>query len=100
MVYLGFGEDGHVASLFPRGPELAATHQGTIGTDAPVQPRERISLTLPTICAAQHLILVITSVEKHRIFQRACNSSEAKDLPLAEVLRKTRASVSVFIVEG
>ena len=100
VVYLGFGEDGHVASLFPRGPELAAMHQGTIETFAPVQPRQRISLTLPTICAAQHLILFISSVEKYRIYQRVCKTPEAKDLPLAEVLRKTRASVSVFIVEG
>ena len=100
VAYLGFGEDGHVASLFPRGPELAATHQGTIDTFARVQLRERISLTLPTICAAQHLIFLISSVEKYRIYQRACKAPEAQKLPLAEVLRKTRASVSVFIFEG
>ena len=100
MAYLGFGEGGHVASWFPRGPELAATHQGTIDTFARVQLRERISLTLPTICAAQHLIFLISSVEKYRIYQRACKTREAKDLPLAQVLHKTRGSVSVFIVAG
>ena len=100
VAYLGFGEDGHVASLFPGGPELAATHKGTIETLAPVQPRQRISLTLPTICAARHLILFVSSPEKYRIYQRACKAPEAQKLPLAEVLRKTRASVSVFIFEG
>ena len=47
-----------------------------------------------------HLILFVSSPEKYRIYQRACKAPEAQKLPLAEVLRKTRASVSVFIVEG
>ena len=100
VVYLGFGEDGHVASLFPGGPELAVAHQGIIKTFAPVPPRQRISLTLPKICSAQHLILLVSNVEKYRIYQRARKAFEAKDLPLARVLRNTRKPVSIFIVEG
>ncbi|MEK9662032.1 MAG: 6-phosphogluconolactonase, partial [Alphaproteobacteria bacterium] len=49
VVYLGFGEDGHVASLFPSGPELAARHLGLVAAAAPVAPVARISLTMPTL---------------------------------------------------
>lgn len=58
VVLLGIGEDGHVASLFPRSPSLAA-QDCVIGIkDSPKPPPERITLTIPTFHAARQLVLL------------------------------------------
>ncbi|MCH7230124.1 6-phosphogluconolactonase [Glycomyces sp. L485] len=53
LLLLGIGEDGHVASLFPENPALAAAGQAVVGVhDAPKPPPQRVSLTMPTINSA------------------------------------------------
>jgi len=97
IVYLGFGEDAHIASLFPNEPALSAQHLGTVEAFAPVLPRERISLTMPTLLAAQYVVILIYGEKKKRVFCRARDFSSASNLPLARMLRQTLAAVSVFI---
>ena len=64
VVVLGVGEDGHTASLFPGHPALQA--QGfTIGIhDSPKPPPERVTLTLPALQTAHHVIVLATGAGK------------------------------------
>lgn len=58
VALLGIGEDGHVASLFPGSPSLAAFEQVIGITDSPKPPPERITLSLPVLRGAK-LVLVL-----------------------------------------
>jgi 6-phosphogluconolactonase len=100
IVYLGFGEDGHVASLFPSGPELDADGAGVVAAIAPVPPYKRLSLTLPVLCAAKHIVMLVSGPAKHQVYQCAKNQAEARELPLAKILHQTATSISVYIVDA
>lgn len=59
LVLLGIGEDGHVASLFPRHPALEETGAPAVGVrGAPKPPPERVTLTMPTINGASAVWIV------------------------------------------
>lgn len=97
IVYLGFGEDGHVASLFPGGPELEAGHSGVVAATAPVAPHRRLSLTLPTLTSARLIVMLVSGAAKHRIYRRARAEPAPGVLPLARVLHASGAAVQVYL---
>jgi 6-phosphogluconolactonase len=64
VVLLGAGEDGHTASLFPGRPELQATGWVVGVRNAPKPPPDRVSLTLPALRGARHVIVLATGAGK------------------------------------
>ncbi len=65
VVLLGLGEDGHIASLFPHSPGLAANAPNAIPVnDAPKPPPRRVSVSLPVINAATTRIVLATGTGK------------------------------------
>jgi 6-phosphogluconolactonase len=66
LILLGMGEDGHVASLFPGGPELEITDRRAVHTLRPNPPHKRISLTLPAINSARTVMLLVVGPAKAR----------------------------------
>ena len=64
VVLLGAGEDGHTASLFPGHPELQARGWAVGVRSAPKPPPERVSLTLPALQGARHVIVLATGSGK------------------------------------
>ncbi len=68
LILLGIGEDGHTASLFPNHPMLRETQRWVAPIfDAPKPPPERITLTLPVINNARHVLFVAAGKEKKSI---------------------------------
>ena len=64
LILLGMGEDGHTASLFPGTLALDdSEHRVTVG-QAPSAPRERVSLTLPVLNHAAHVIFLVAGEKK------------------------------------
>lgn len=49
LVLLGLGDDGHIASLFPGDPALDETERWVVPSRAPVDPHQRLTLTLPVL---------------------------------------------------
>ncbi len=86
LVLLGMGDDGHVASLFPCGPELEQTGK-TATSYAPVAPHSRVSITFPVIDAARIVTLLVTgsskSVKVQQVFEE--RQSRRPTLPAARV---------------
>jgi len=65
VLLLGMGPDGHIASLFPEHPALHEQDASVIGVrGSPKPPPERVSLTFPTIQAAQEVWLVVAGADK------------------------------------
>ena len=88
VVVLGMGEDGHTASLFPDTPNLVQALQPTgqracLATQAPSEPVDRLTLTLPRLISACHQFLQIQGETKRRMLVRA---SLGEILPIAHFL--------------
>jgi 6-phosphogluconolactonase len=64
VVLLGAGEDGHTASLFPGHPEVQAQGWAVAVRNAPKPPPDRVSLTLPALRGARHVIVLATGAGK------------------------------------
>lgn len=85
LILLGMGLDGHVASLFPGSPVLEERDRlvAAVETRAAVVSR-RITLTLPAINAARHVLFLIAGAEKARAVAAALRDP-ASTLPAARV---------------
>lgn len=65
VALLGMGPDGHTASLFPGNPALTETSAWCVAVrDAPKPPPERVSLSLPLLCAARDIVLLASGAAK------------------------------------
>ena len=65
IAFLGLGEDGHTASLFPGARGLSPTGSAcVVVTDAPKPPPVRISLTMPVLAAARVRVVLATGAAK------------------------------------
>lgn len=62
VVQLGLGADGHTASLFPA-TELDEVTP-TVAVAPPAEGWERLTLTLPVINAARHIVWLVTGADK------------------------------------
>lgn len=82
LLLLGMGEDGHTASLFPGSKEIDEKERLAIATRAPVEPRGRISLTLPVLNAAAEAMVLVTGASKAAAFARV---RAGADLPAARL---------------
>jgi 6-phosphogluconolactonase len=71
IVVLGVGEDGHTASLFPGHSALKATGLAVGIRDSPKPPPQRVTLTLPALQAARHVIILATGEGKADAVARA-----------------------------
>ena len=67
LMLLGLGPDGHVASLFPDTPILAERTQWVAAVFVEKLNTWRISLTLPVIDNARHIMLLVAGAGKAEI---------------------------------
>ena len=75
IVLLGMGTDGHTASIFPEDQSSKeCMHDDTPkirNTNAPHDPKKRISLNKPFISNSKHIFLMITGDDKRKTFIQA-----------------------------
>lgn len=86
LLLLGLGPDGHCASLFPNRPEKDVADRLVVGVpEAGLEPYvPRISLTLPALNAARHVVFLVTGESKRDAVRRAFVEGE-HELPSARV---------------
>jgi 6-phosphogluconolactonase len=87
LALLGLGPDAHVASLFPSKPEKDVTDRLVVGVpDAGMDPSvPRISLALPALNAARHVVFLVTGPDKAEAVRRAFGDPPDPSSPAAHV---------------
>ena len=83
VAILGAGPDGHIASLFPDHPGLDVVDVCFAVHDSPKPPRERISLTLPTLNQTAFTFVLARGEAKAAMLELAYDG--ASELPLARL---------------
>jgi 6-phosphogluconolactonase len=63
LVHLGLGTDGHTASLIPGDPVVAVTDRD-VAVTGPYQGWQRLTLTLPVIDRARHVLWLVSGADK------------------------------------
>ena len=99
LVWLGMGEDGHVASLFPntdpRVDDAERIIQLTPDPLPPEAPFDRITLTLPALLDSDELLFVIRGKEKRAVLEQAISGES--DTPVARLLKAAGQKTTCFV---
>lgn len=98
VTWLGMGEDGHIASLFPssdpRPDDPVPVRRLAPDPLPPEAPYPRLSLTIPALLACDELLFVMRGPAKRALLDQAI--AGASDLPVARLLRAARQPVTCF----
>ena len=105
IIYLGIGEDGHAASLFPADTAAAFTASNgfTLATLAAASqaPQKRISLDLPTLLGAATIYLHFGGKAKAAVYQQALKmTTPSAALPLSLIVQSGHPDIRVFSFRG
>lgn len=100
LVLLGIGTDGHSASLFPGSPALAEGERLAVAADAGLEPFvPRVTLTLPAIAAATHVVFLVTGEPKAEQVRRAFVDPPSSAVP-ASLARSAAGRTTVILDEA
>ena len=81
---LGMGGEGHVNSLFPQTDAGREEHERVVAvTNSPKPPPVRITLTLPAVHRARHVVLVVGGAGKAEAVAAAVGGASPDDIPSA-----------------
>lgn len=98
LAWLGMGNDGHIASLFPNtDPQIddpLPVRRLTPDPLPPEAPFDRVTLTIPALLHSDELMFVIRGEHKRALFEQAM--AGANDLPIARLLGAARQPVTCF----
>ena len=85
LVFLGMGEDAHVASLFPGDTEALESQAVYRAVTGPKPPPRRITLGYPALAAAREVWVLASGEGKAKALRASLANSS--DTPLARVLQ-------------
>lgn len=99
LILLGAGPDGHTASLFP-GHGLLREDGAWVAAieDAPKPPPRRITLTLPVLTHANHVVFVATGEGKREMLKKVFEMPE-EGLPCSLVNVQTGGDKVAWFVD-
>ena len=82
LVFLGLGDDGHTASLFPHSPGLSETVHWVIANPIDKLGVERITLTYPVLNSAKRVVFLVSGSTKTAALTAVLNGMRTvEDLP-------------------
>ena len=95
LIFLGMGEDGHVASLFPNTPvEIVNSTKPFLAVEnSPKPPSQRISMSYAVIAAAKNIWVLVSGTGKEAALRESL--AQNGHTPLAQVIR-SRSHTKIF----
>ena len=90
ILMLGIGPEAHVASLFPGMPALYDDRPVVAVRGSPKPPPIRLTLTLPSICAAREVWVIAAGEEKAGAVQLALSGAGPVQVPAAAARGRQR----------
>jgi 6-phosphogluconolactonase len=103
LVWLGMGEDGHTASIFP-GPDLqealdAPKARRAIGAMPDPLPSEapvpRVTLTRSAILSARTILITVTGQKKREVLEQAIADGQSSKTPIGRVLAEIDQPIDI-----
>ncbi len=98
LVFLGMGPDGHTASLFPGSAALDEQTAWVVPNYVGTLQAFRLTLTLPVLNAAAHVIFMVTGADKAATLCEVLESPPGR-FP-AQRIQPARGRVSWFVDKG
>ena len=90
LVLLSVGEDGHIASLFPKHKALKCNSKVTYLTNSPKSPSKRLTVTPKIILNAKNVLVMAKGKNKGNILAQALTSPlEINILPVRLTIGRT-----------
>jgi len=97
VIFLGVGDDGHTASIFPGSHAALDSSSIVLQTNSPKPPYDRITLGIKVIADAKKTITIIAGENKKQVVSKILSGD--KELPIVKVLSHRRQS-TIFIEEN
>lgn len=101
VVILGMGNDGHTASFFPGGDQLAqaldpATPVSVLAIEAPGAGEPRLTFSYSALDDARLLVLHIEGQSKADTLALARTKPDEADMPIRSFLNRARSALEIY----
>jgi 6-phosphogluconolactonase len=87
LILLGMGLDGHTASLFPGNPALSEVSRLFISTHVPQQKTNRLTMTVPVLNAAAHVMFLAVGAGKAETLREVLEGDHQPSVLPAQFVR-------------
>jgi len=77
VTFMGLGEDGHTASLFPGNAVLDETVNWVVAVTDPSVPQQRITLTYPALACSDSMAFLVEGRKKQAVLKRVLSGDRS-----------------------
>lgn len=100
-VILGMGNDGHTASFFPGGNNLATAldvngQQSVLTMDADGAGETRLTFSFPRLRDARLLVVHIEGQGKREVLEKATASRDEAEMPVRAILKRAKTEPDIY----
>lgn len=98
-MFLGMGEDGHIASLFTATKDWIDAPGRALGVNASQGRQARMSLTPRALLESRQIFLFISGPDKRATFDAAMEPGLVEEFPVRLILHQDQVPVTLYVVD-
>ncbi|MBI4964413.1 MAG: 6-phosphogluconolactonase [Desulfomonile tiedjei] len=100
LIFLGLGQDGHTASLFPHNPVLDEKERWAKEVFVPEQRMYRVTLTAAVINRADYVVFLVYGDGKSQVLRDVLEGPHAPQLLPAQLIRPAKGKLLWLVDES